>query len=353
MIGMLLWVGGILLSSLLIAPILTFLMVSWEHRRREILCGVSSKDDAALRQYFAEFQPDFAADEPNLKRRFNSYYNALFGRKHFIVPLVLLFAVVSGLFYLCKLILESPIPKEQNFLETKGAIAVFAIMGAYLWVVYDHIKKWWHSSLSPKDIYEASFRFALSIPFGYSVSMLAAAAAGPVIAFFMGAFPMQTLLSTFRNIWGQKLGILESRGSEKSELLNLQGIDIAKAERLGAEGITTILQLAYADPIRLTIRTNLGYSFLVDCISQALLRIYTGDNQPAWQKHGLRGGFEAINLNSGLEEGDPGEKADAEMIISVLSKDLGVPAASVNNILWEVCHDPYMQFIYLSWTSGE
>ena len=353
MTGTLLWVGGILLLFLSIAPIMTFLMIGWKHRCREVLSGVSSKDDAALRQYFTEFQPNFAADEPDLRRRFGLYYNALFGRKHFIVPLVLLFAIVGALFILCKFILESPILKDKTFLETKGAIAVFAIMGAYLWVVYDHIKKWWHSSLSPKDIYEASFRFALSIPFGYSVSMLAATAAGPVIAFFMGAFPMQTLLSIFRNIFGQKLGIQESQGSEKSELLNLQGIDIAKAERLGAEGITTILQLAYADPIRLTIRTNLGYSYLIDCISQALLRIYTGDNQPAWQKHGLRGGFEAINLSSGLEEGEPGEKADAEQIISVLSKDLGVPAASINNILWEVCHDPYMQFIYLSWTSGE
>lgn len=353
MTATLIWAGGILLLSLLIAPILTFLMVNWDHRRREILSGVSSKDDAALKQYFTEFQPNFAADEPSLGRRFSLYYNALFGRKHFIVPLALMFVIVGALFYLCKLILENPVPKEETFLGTKGAIAVFAIMGAYLWVVYDHIRKWWHSSLSPKDIYEASFRFALSIPFGYSVSMLAAAAAGPVIAFFMGAFPMQTLLAAFRNIWGQKLGIIESQGSEKSELLNLQGIDIAKAERLGAEGITTILQLAYADPIRLTIRTNLGYSFLIDCISQALLRIYTDDKQPVWQKHGLRGGFEAINLSSGLEEGEPREKAEAETIISVLSKDLGVPAASVHNILWEVCHDPYMQFIYLSWTSGE
>jgi hypothetical protein len=359
--GTLLWVGGVLLWLLLIAPVVTFLWVNWKHRRQEILSGVNSDGDVALKQYFEEFQPDLYKlvkdGKEDVTECFRKYYNGQFGRKHFVIPSVFLFLIVGGLLFLCKLILDpalkSPVPKEPGFLETKAAIVVFAIMGAYLWVVYDQIKKWWDSSLSPEDIYEACFRFALCIPFGYSVSLLAAANAGPVVAFFMGAFPMQTLLSVFRNVFGQKLGLKESQANEKSELLKLQGIDAAIVECLNLEDISTILQLAYADPIRLTIRTNLGYSYLIDCISQALLCIYTGDKQPVWQKYGLRGGFEAMNLYRWQEEENSVKKTESEAIINVLSTDLGIPPAAVGNILWEVSRDPYMQFLYLSWASGK
>ncbi len=346
-------VAALLLVILLMAPTTTFLLVGWTHRRQEILSGISSKEDKAIKKYFSGFQPSFASCEPDCQKRFGLYYNAHFGRHHFFPPTVLLLVIAGSLLYLCRHILGDAFSKGQDIMKGQDAITLFAVMGAYLWVVYDQIKKWWYSSLSPKDLYEACFRFALAIPFGYAVSLLAAEDAGPIMAFFMGAFPMQTLLSIFRKIWSDNAGIKGPQEGAKSELIKLQGIDASKVERLEAEGITTICQLAYTDPIKLTIRTNMGYSYLIDCISQALLHLYTNKDHEKWQKLGLRGGFEITNLMNGLEHGTARDKAEAGEIVCELARSVGVSEAAIKNILWEVGNDPYMQFIYLSWTSGE
>jgi hypothetical protein len=190
---------------------------------------------------------------------------------------------------------------------------------------------------------------------GYAVTRMLGKGAdiSLALAFFLGAFPMQTLLSFFRKISIKRLGIEDAIEKAGSEILKLQGIDRIKAECLATEGVTTICQLAYADPIRLTIRTNLGYSFLVDCISQAQLRIYTGDYHEKWQRLGLRGGFEVINLSSGLESEDVTQKDDANMLIAELAESLGVSRSAVREIIWEVCNDPYMEFVYSSWVSSK
>jgi hypothetical protein len=355
MIEKLLWIEGVLLLILLISPTLSFLFNNLKQRHMEILSGISSEGDKAIGVYFKQFQPGFAPEQEDIKARFKLFYNAHFGAKQFIFPLVLLVAIAGVLLYECNYFLTQSIKNSFNILEKPEAIFIFSILGAYLWVVYDHIAKWWYSDLSHRDLYWACFRFALSVPIGYAVTRIMGnnADIALAIAFFLGAFPMQTLLSFFRKFGRLKLGMGDVAEIGESELLKLQGIDGSKAERLAAEGITTICQLAYADPIRLTIRTNLGYSYLIDCISQAQLRLYTGNYQETWQKLGLRGGFEVINLKSGMESSDPRDRRDAHVLIGELANSLSLPEASIREIIWEVCNDPYMEFIYLSWTSGE
>jgi len=355
MVEKLLWVEGILLLILLVAPTLSFLLINLKQRHREILSGVSSKENSALKIYFRQFQPGFAPEEHDINRRFDRFYKAHFGAEHFIPPLVLLIAIAGVLSYECNYFLVQAQAKSRNILDEPVAIFIFSVLGAYLWVVYDHITKWWYSNLSHRDLYWACFRFALAVPIGYSVTRVMGENAdiSLAIAFFLGAFPMNTLLSFFRKIGRTKLVMGEAVEAGPSELLKLQGVDEAKAEVLTAEGITTICQLAYVDPIRLTIRTNLGYSYLIDCISQAQLMLYTGDAQKTWQKIGIRGGFEVINLQSGLESTDAQQQKDAGELITHLAKALEIPEAAVREIIWEVCNDPYMEFIYESWTSGE
>ena len=355
MIEILLWVEGFLLLLLLILPTLIFLIFNWNQRRQEILSGVLSEKDEALTDYFNWFHLSFHPEENNVHRRFDLYYNALFGRKHFIIPLVLLFVIGGILIFQCNYWIKEAIDQKKNILDKNEAIAIFAILGAYLWVAVDQITKWWYSDLSHKDLYWGCLRFAMAVPIGYSVTRIMGegADAALAVAFFIGAFPLNTLLAFFRKVGYQKIGVGEATEERKSELQKLEGIDNPKIERLAAEGITTINQLAYADPIRLTIRTNLGYSYLIDCISQALLRLYTGENQKIWSKLGLRGGFEVTNINSALTEGDDEETAEAETIIAELAASLGISIAGVKNIIWEVTNDPYMVFIYKSWTSAE
>jgi hypothetical protein len=94
--------------------------------------------------------------------------------------------------------------------------------------------------------------------------------------------------------YGQ-LGV-ELGPTEKSDLLGLDGIDKPLVERLAIEDITSIVQLAYCDPIQLTMRTNLSFNAVVDLVSQALAWVYLGEKLTAIRPLGCRGAYEVRQL---------------------------------------------------------
>lgn len=339
----LIWCTGAFFFLLLLAPVGTYLVFGWPVRKDEILNGLNSEERSALGLYFTTFQPNFRNDIPDLEQRLKLYFDRQFGRRHFVIPLLLL-CVISGtmLMYVAQWVREimSATPSgDQNF-----GIAIYAVMGAYMWVLYDQITRWWYSDISPGDLYWAGFRFAIAIPMGYAVSEMFTRQVGPAIAFVLGAFPTAGLLSLLRKVGRIKLNLGEEGGQKESELQSLQGIDARIAERFTAQGISTIAQLAEADPIRLTILTNLGFSFVVDCVSQSLLWIYLKDDLDACRKSGIRGAFEVVNLWVRLRNADP----EAVQVVTELATRINIQVGSVRNVLREVVSDPYAGFVYAS-----
>jgi hypothetical protein len=221
-----------------------------------------------------------------------------------------------------------------------------------MWVLNDQITRWWYADLSPGDLFWASFRFAIAIPLGYAISQFAAESIGPAIAFLLGAFPTNSLFSILRKLGREKLNLGEGSGNVESELQVLHGIDARKAERFAEEGITTVSQLAYFDPIRLTIRTNLGYSYIVDCVGQALLWIYTEQDEDKWRKVGLRSAFEIINLWNAFTGNIQADRDKAVAIIRLLASQLTTDEMAVRNVIEEVAGDPYSEFIYNTWAAN-
>jgi len=228
------------------------------------------------------------------------------------------------------------------------ALAMTAVMGAYMWVLFDEITKWYRSDLSPADVYWWSFRFAIAVPMGYAMRDIFTPGLAMPLAFVLGAFPTAKLMSIARRVATRKMGFADSEDREISELQSLQGIDVIKAEQFSDEGITTILQLAYCDPIRLTIRTGLSYSYIVDCICQALLWIYTEKDTVMLRKNGLRSAYEVLYLC--LDLSDLSKKQDAEQVIREAAKAINIPETSLKNVFMEVAEDPYTVFLFLSWS---
>ncbi len=343
-------IGTVLATVLLLAPSLSFLVGGWRERRFEILSGIYSDQQNAIKTYFKQFHPRYERDEQDQVRRFEKYYDTQYGRKRFILPIVLFLLVAAFLLFQCLLWVQS---NDSAILNPPSKIVgVFAVFGAYMWVLNDQITRWWYADLSPGDLYWACFRFVVAVPLGYAISQFAAENIGPAVAFLLGAFPTDSLFSLMRKLGRQKLGLGEGSENVESELQSLHGVDARKAERFGEEGITTVSQLAYYDPIKLTIRTNLGYSYIVDCVSQALLWIYTERDQDKWRKVGLRSAFEIINLSDSLSGTDEGEKEKAEAIVKLLASQLNTDAVAVRNIVEEVAGDPYSEFIYYTWADN-
>jgi len=94
------------------------------------------------------------------------------------------------------------------------------------------------------------------------------------IAFLLGAFPTRSISTIARRLARRQLNLgADTEEKAESELEALQGVDTRIAERFADEGITTIVPLAYSDPVELTTRcASFSFSFVVDCASQARLR---------------------------------------------------------------------------------
>lgn len=340
--------GAILAIVFLLSPTLSFLFVGWKERRSEILSGIYSNRQKAIKTYFSQFHPSFDPDEKDQIKRFQKYYATQYGRVRFLLPISMLILIAGFLFLECFLWLQS---NGSSVLDPPSrAIGMFAVLGAYMWVLFDQISRWWYADLSPGDLYWASFRFAVAVPIGYAMAGLVTQTIAPTLAFFLGAFPTNSLLALMKRLARQKLDLGEGPENIESQLQNLHGIDSRKAERFAEEGITTVAQLAYYDPIKLTIRTNLGYSYIVDCVGQALLWIYTEGDHDKWRKAGLRSAFEITNLSNALWGDDQEEKQDAESVVKSLASELNLDEMALRNVIQEVAGDPYSDFIYQTWT---
>ena len=118
----------------------------------------------------------------------------------------------------------------------------------------------------------------------------------------------------------------------------------------------TILQLAYSDPVDLTIRTGYSFSYVIDCCSQALAWLRFENNLTKMRKYGIRGAQEIITfvneLNRATEQStevmDEKQKR-AEITLTVLATELNLDKTALNRALEEIAFDPYSQFLNDIW----
>jgi hypothetical protein len=342
------WSAVVLLFVLLLAPIGEFLWLGWLRRRTDAVEGFT---EAAIQAYFSTFHPSEAADaQGNWRKAFALYYNSQFGRKRFLLPLLLLMGI-SGLLF-CWIGLSLPALLNTGSIASGQfpVLATMAVMGACVWILSDEITRWYCSDLTPADIYWWCLRLTIAVPMGYAVRDIFSEKLAMPLVFLVGAFPTTQLMTIARRIATKKMGFADSEKQEVSELQSLQGVDRSKAEVFSSEEITTILQLAYSDPIRLTIRTGLSYSYIVDCTSQALLWIYLEKDVALLRQGALRGAYEVLDFWLALVE--PTTMTEAQQVLAEMAKVLNRSEGSLKNILRQVALDPYTQFLYLSWSGA-
>lgn len=218
-----------ILVVLLLSPILSFLLNGWMKRKVEILSGRSGNKDDILSGYFKKFHPDFENKVENVNDRFDLYYDSLIGRKDYLFPLFLLIAISSLAVSFCVSEMRLLLKVGPN--SSLALQAAFALSGAYVWILYDQISRWWYSDLSPGDLYWASFRLIVALPAAYAVSQGFAPNFQCAVAFALGTFPTTTFFSIIRKTGREKFNLGEGETGLVSELQKLDDIDFRKAER--------------------------------------------------------------------------------------------------------------------------
>jgi hypothetical protein len=153
-------------------------------------------------------------------------------------------------------------------LSAQLVIASFG--GAFMFVVGDSVMNVRKGSLNVSDVYWYSLRILLAIPLAFVAPNAASALA-------LGTLPVNQLLKVIQrygNTWTTPDAQLEKGAPD--ELQNLSGVTVAVSETLRAEGLTSIEQVATADPVTLAIRTGFSFRFTLQLASQAIVRRHFG-----------------------------------------------------------------------------
>jgi hypothetical protein len=336
-----------------ILPVIHHLAYGLRERRREI---INYFQPHSILLYFKQFYSGewrslVGRPDDEVTAKFNQMYDSRFGIRTFSLPLgvysLALFALVLAIAY--SLARGSPRWAGAT-LETRG---LFALAGAYLWVILDLISRYRQRDLVPSALYGYTFRFLFSIPLAYALSTLFNDAAAPPIAFALGAFPTDTLMLILRRQAAQRLGLANDTGTQRLELETLQGVNTSLAEKFGEIGIMTMLQLAYEDPIQLTMRTNLSFNLITDIISQALAIIY-GLDLNITRPYSIRGALEASEvIDDYTQDQDQEARARATAVIAQLAARLKKPERIIQKILYDIHEDPYTQFLRDIWVDDD
>lgn len=255
------------------APMLAYATVGWRAKRNDVLDSLTPEARFAYFRMFCRGSSR-PADAQAAVQAFETMYGRWYGRRFYLLPCVLLLLAATAA--ITSVVTTSlgavGYTADHSLLQLPRLpdAAVAALAGAYLWVVDDLIGRARRLDFAPSDALWGTLRFVISIPMGYAFMAIAATGLATFIAFALGAFPLSSLIAILRRIGENKLGLGETGDAAADEIVKLQGMNREIVERLRNEDITTVTQMAYCDPVRLVMRSNLSFNFVADCMSQAL-----------------------------------------------------------------------------------
>jgi hypothetical protein len=222
--------------------------------------------------------------------------------------------------------------------------------GAYLWGHYDLIRRFSVIDLSATTLYHVWLRMQLGSIIAYLVGMTLKAPFDLIVAFGVGAFPLESLLGFFRSQVRSKLQwTSSSTPSETPNLHVLQGMTSNIIERLNEENIYSTQHLALANPIRLLMRTNFEWTIILDMIDQAILYNYVGDKMNLVRQVGIRCAMEFSDVRWYLEHKDVQYRRQGEIMLQELAKKLEWNPTSVKSLVYTLDEDSQLNFIYDLW----
>ncbi|KML47455.1 membrane protein [Burkholderia cepacia] len=288
------------------APLIAFLCLGWYARYDEFRNSLKNDAlDAYLKRFwsksllktirYAEQQggPVFTSDTERLSqfsaywptlgdRLFANIYHAQYGLWVFVPPflilLVVTYAITAVVAWLCTVGACASTNTATCIFGLGTPMVVSAIAGALMFVVSDSVLNIRRRALNASDVYWYSLRLFLAMPLAVVAADAPSSGAPPhvLIAFTLTTLPVEEIIKVIRRIAATNVTALEIEKSKPDELLQLSGVTTFVTATLHAEGITSIEQMAAADPVTLSIRTGFPFRFTLRLGSQAIVRRHFG-----------------------------------------------------------------------------
>lgn len=339
----------LLATAVALYPVLYYIFGVWPSRQKAIFNTLTVAAKAEyMRLYHAteEYtENNVVITEPGA--RFSAFYSKWFGRGALGWPTLLIAILLLAYSFLAAIAAaKATVPLAVADVANVSPIAIAAVTGAYILVSLDTIARVTQRDLLPDDLYLSALRLAAAIPLGMAFASLASRDAQALVALAITAFPLQQLAAFLRQIAARRIGIDNpSEAAREDSPIKLSGVDRTVCERLSTVGVNTITQLAYGDPIQLTMRTSLGFVFVLDIVSQALAWVYLESKLNDLRPMGLRGAWEISVLYSEANDATSAHAANSKAVIEQLPAKLGLTKEQVENVLHQIADDAYVGFL--------
>lgn len=223
-----------------------------------------------------------------------------------------------------------------------------AFAGAYIWNMYDIIKRYRGGDLTPAAFHFSWIRLGAACVVGPLAATAAIEGAKPVIAFAFGLLPLQTIFDYFIGYASKRLGITSTTVQAAGPTLhNLQGLTEDMISQVNEGGIDSTQALAYCDPMKLFLKTSVEWVVIIDLIDQALLFNYIDTKLLALRPLGIRGSIEtAVIWGRFLAGGD--EAVRASELMASISTALGITTGDteVKNLIRTIWEDDQVKLIW-------
>lgn len=233
-----------------------------------------------------------------------------------------------------------------------------ALWGAYVWSLYEILSRRKSGDLTPVELYDIATRYVTAIPVGYAFSLLVFNTVPALAAFAISAFPLRDIRQFFRKYSlskfddkSQSPSSAAAKGYLGDTLCGMGNDTIARLEELNIE---TYLDLAYADPIRLLIKTGVPIELVLSWIDQALVSVYAAPHKTSLALYGMPCALDICEFYArhcwdvALNDYKPTWKTDPA--VQALATKLEVPdEIVVKQILRGIFEDPYTQFLVRVW----
>lgn len=337
-------------TLLLLSPIVLFLARGWHVRKENTIGGFTPK---AIVLYFKYYYTQLKVNEDTAQQYLSYLFNIRFGLRHFIFPTFLLVAAVLASGYLMLGFLAKIEVVTLKQFDPRNpvadAVTIGALVGAYMWSFLSLESKSLQRNMHPRDLIACSFRFFISVPIAHVFALALQDQVGAVVAVFLGAFPFQTIVAAMRRNPALK-GLMIDATEPQYELKDkIRSVNLAIAEQLDEQGISTIVQLAYCDPIDVAIRSGYEINWIADWQAEAIVCTYFPKEKPILDRYGLRGSIEIGGLIEDLEGDDPIYSQRADVLIKSVASELNRPTEVVIRIFVEIAYDPYAEFLKALW----
>ena len=286
----------------------------------------------------------------DLIRPIHEQFRRLHGPERYAFPFILV-ALFSGVdLVACHSWVMGQISSVPVLFPGLPPYVAAALAGAYVWSLYEIINRRNTRDLTSDELYPIAFRLATAVPIGIALAqLLANDRTYTAVAFAATAFPFRDVNRLIRQkvIKGDLRDPVSSDARRFRGYLaeTLQGFSPDTVVRLEELNIATVLDMAYADPVYLMLKTGTPIRQVITWLDGSLLATYAGPRTASFAKLGLPCSIDISDIWRRFKRGAP----ESANYLKALAASLDMKQPVLEDLLRRVEMDPQVRFIFSVW----